>query len=420
MSAIFSLPVSLPVRYGTLIAVLLFTVLVAELCLFIYKRSNRAPRRKCALCGMISLINSAALLCLLQGEPEGAFALAMQGLPWLFYAAMILFTALHLAFAFPAEKKRARSSLSQNSIREAIDDLPMGICFADPIGRIVLINNKMQTLLGELLGFCPQLLCEITEASSELESGTHLSADIVRMTDGSIYRFRSYEYTIDGKPGWKQITASEITRLYAVGEQLRAENEKLRRINDKLKRMYERMSDDIREKESLEMKIYIHDSIGRSILTLRDIMQNGDETEEKVAALREAVSVLSSRRPALAEAMDEVKQSAAKIGITINIKGHIPPDTLIEKLAASAARECVTNCIKHAKGDKITITADDLGAVYRIAITNNGDKPKGKIREGSGLSSLRRSVEFSGGEMTLSHYPAFCLMLNIPREEEEE
>lgn len=412
--------ISLPDRYATLLSVLLFTVLAAELGLLIYKHSNRAPVRKCLRCGIITAVNAVVLLCSVQSEPTDVFASAVCGLPWFVYTALILLTVVHIALAFPKEKHRAKNSLSLNSVREAIDDLPMGICFADPIGRIVLINKKMQALTGEILGIVPQLFCELTDALSAPKNGTLLSEDLIRTADGKVYRFRSYEHTVDDRPGWRQITASDITERYAVGEQLRTENEKLKKINGKLQKMYERMSDDIREKESLELKIYVHDTIGRSILTVQDIMQSGEETEQKIEALREAVGVLSGRRTAFAGTMDEVKQTAAQMGVKVRVSGYIPADTIMESLAVAAARECVTNCVKHAKGNEITVIAEDLGSIWRIAITNNGEKPKGKIIEGSGLSSLRRSVEASGGEMTVSQYPAFCLVLNLPGKENDE
>ena len=412
--------ISLSDRYTTLLAVLLFTVLVAELGLLIYKHSNRAPVRKCLRCGIITAVNAVVLFCSVQSEPTDVFASAVCGLPWFVYTALILLTVVHIALALSKEKHRAENSLSLNSVKKAIDDLPMGICFADPIGRIVLINQKMQTLTGEILGIVPQLFCELTDALSAPKNGTLLSEDLIRTADGKVYRFRNYEHTVDDRPGWRQITASDITERYAIGKQLRTENEKLKKINGKLQKMYERMSDDIREKESLELKIYVHDTIGRSILTVQDIMQSGEETEQKIEALREAVGVLSSRRTAFAGTMDEVKQTAAQMGVKVRVSGYIPADTVMESLAAAAARECVTNCVKHAKGNEITVTAEDLGSIYRIAITNNGEKPKGKIIEGSGLSSLRRSVEASGGEMTVSHYPAFCLVLNLPGKENDE
>lgn len=112
-----------------------------------------------------------------------------------------------------------------------------------------------------------------------------------------------------------------------------------------------------------------------------------------------------------------MKQNAAKIGVTVKTKGDIPTDPAIENLVAATTRECVTNCLKHANGNELTVTIDKEIFFYRITITNNGKKPKGKIIEGSGLSSLRHCVEANGGEMTLFHFPAFRLVLKLPRKD---
>ena len=50
---------------------------------------------------------------------------------------------------------------------------------------------------------------------------------------------------------------------------------------------------------------------------------------------------------------------------------------------------------------------------------SDGEKPKGKITEGSGLSSLRRRIEASGGEMLTAYSPRFALLLNLPGTEED-
>ena len=52
-----------------------------------------------------------------------------------------------------------------------------------------------------------------------------------------------------------------------------------------------------------------------------------------------------------------------------------------------------------------------------VTITNNGKIPTDPIKEGSGLSTLRRSIESSGGEMHISHNPRFALLITIPAKE---
>ena len=90
MTAFFSLPDS----YTTLLSVLLFTVLVAELGLLIYKHSNRAHIRKCLCCGIITAVNGIMLLCSMQNEPTDTFTSAVRSLPWLVYVVLILLTAI--------------------------------------------------------------------------------------------------------------------------------------------------------------------------------------------------------------------------------------------------------------------------------------------------------------------------------------
>ncbi|MGN0492358.1 MAG: ATP-binding protein, partial [Acutalibacteraceae bacterium] len=298
------------------------------------------------------------------------------------------------------------------------NDLPMGICFADPNGRIRLCNRKMQELANRLLGSYPQIISELTAAVRVPAQRAELLSDgSIRLEDGSVFHFRLRELTVAGQSGWQQLTAQDVTEQYRINEQLAFENERLKKTNAGLQKMYDRMADDIREKESLELKVYIHDTIGRSLLTIQDIMQSGSETENKLKALKDAVGVLSSNRPTFKGTMDEVMQTAAEMGVTVKQKGYIPAGTRLETLAVAAARECVTNCLRHARGNEITVAVTELSGIYKICITNNGEKPRGKITEGSGLSSLRRSVEAVGGEMYVSHLPAFALIIKLPKKE---
>ena len=79
----------------------------------------------------------------------------------------------------------------------------------------------------------------------------------------------------------------------------------------------------------------------------------------------------------------------------------------------------MTNCVNHAKGNRVTVEIAEHFNIYTVTITNNGEPPKHRIVEGGGLSNLRRSVEAAGGEMYISHSPAFALILSLPRKEQE-
>lgn len=206
--------------------------------------------------------------------------------------------------------------------------------------------------------------------------------------------------------------------MYNENVSLECENQKLKKANEKLNKMYECMEDTVRERESLDLKVYIHDMLGRSLITIQDIISSSSgSVETKLKTLKEAVSYLSSNRSVFRNTFEEVQQNALEMGVKVTLDGNIPSDMQTENLIAVAVRECVTNCIRHAKGNRVDVSIHEMPGIIRVVITNNGEVPKEKPKEGSGLSSLRRSVESSGGEMYISHIPAFALILNIPGKE---
>ncbi len=101
----------------------------------------------------------------------------------------------------------------------------------------------------------------------------------------------------------------------------------------------------------------------------------------------------------------------------IRLDGTLPIEPEIYDLVVQAMRECLTNCVRHAHGTALSVRIADIPGGYTVAITNDGQRPRGPIREGGGLSALRQSIENAGGEMILSHYPEFLLQFTLLREE---
>lgn len=152
------------------------------------------------------------------------------------------------------------------------------------------------------------------------------------------------------------------------------------------------------------------------MLTIRDIMESDENTDKKLEALQEATAVLTSDRVTASGTMEEVVQTAEILGVTVMMDGCLPADSLAEELTVVAAKECVTNCIRHAGGNEVYISVNGRKDVFDITITNNGAAPSGPIKEGSGLSSIRHSIESAGGEMHTVYKPRFELLLIIPKD----
>ena len=410
---------SLSAFWQTVFPLLLFAEAVLELGLFLYQiLRSRQPLRSLP-CAVHFVILLTLLLSVTQGDPDEGKDAFLLGAPWLIFAAVIFLAAIHFAIALPREYRRRKKELSPFSIKEATDKLPMGICFADPDGRIILCNHRMRCLSFALCGHELQIAGDLETALANPGQSVTVKDACYLLPDKTVWQFRTQNITVDGDDHWKQMTAHNVTELYYDNLRQAEINKELKKVNRKLRKMYERMADDIREKESLDLKVYIHDTIGRSLLTIRDIIGSGEDTDRKIETLQDAVSMLTSDRIISRGTMEEVKQTAKALGVAVKIEGGLPSDSAAEALTVAAAKECVTNCLKHAGGNEVYIRIAERGKRYDITITNNGSVPTEPIKEGSGLTSLRRSIESAGGEMHTSYKPRFALLITLPSKENE-
>ena len=408
---------TLPPLIRSMFAVTLFAAVIGEAALLIYKAycSVRFTEKLVSLLSFFILFSALILF-----PQDGDADTGLCGLPWILVAVLLILAAVHLSVAIPIERRRLFERITPDSIREATNDITMGICFADPAGRIILCNETMRELSYMMISSYPQMIGELdTVLFPPGPDGERPSSGIFFFPSGNVRQFNSSRIAVSGEEGWRQITAQDVTELYRVREQLESENRRLAETNRKLRAMYDRMTDDIREKESLEMKVRVHDTMGRSLITIQDIMENPDEADKKLAELKEAVSILSdSQAPPDGDIADEMK-NCEKLGVRLILNGYLPKDPGLERIVISAIRECATNCVRHAHGTYIAVDIQERHGIYSVTITNDGEKPKGKITEGSGLSSLRRRIEASGGEMLTAYSPRFALLLNLPGTEED-
>lgn len=410
---------SLSAFWQTLIPLLLLLEAVSELGLLLYQLFRSAKPVRSLHC----IAHFAVLLVLLfsvtQGDPDEGKDAFLLGAPWLLFAAVILLAALHFAIALPREYRRRRSELSPSSIKEATDRLPMGICFADADGRVILCNDTMRRLAFALCGHELQIAEDLEGALAHPNETVRMQDDCYILPDGRVWQFHTQRITVDGDARWRQATAHDVTALHRGNAKQAEINRELHAVNCKLQKMYARMADDIKEKESLEMKIHIHDTIGRSLLTIRDIIDSSADTDKKLETLWEAASVLTDSRIRQDGTMEEEKLAAKALGVTLRTEGYLPPDSTVEALTVAAAKECVTNCIRHAGGNEVQLRIAERNELYDIIVTNNGRVPTAPIREGSGLSGLRRRVEAAGGEMHTAYKPRFALLITLPGKEND-
>ena len=195
------------------------------------------------------------------------------------------------------------------------------------------------------------------------------------------------------------------------------------KLNQKLEEMYERIGDEIREQETLSMKMQVHDNFGRSLLSIRKILgdkKSPENMKEQLETLKQQVYILTNTTVANKENQyEDTERHAEELGISIQIQGSYPDTPAYRCLTDRAIRECVTNCARHAHGNTVFVIMKRKRNEYQIQITNDGELPSKDAKEGGGLSALRKAVEAEGGSMNTFFEPAFYLLLNLPLFDEE-
>ena len=218
--------------------------------------------------------------------------------------------------------------------------------------------------------------------------------------------------------------AFDVTEIYFNSEKIRMKNEKLKLLNQKLKKMYEQIDESIREQETLKMKMQVHDSFGRSLLTLRRMLEGNKEPDymkNQLEILKQSVYILSGiTQDDTEKQYEESIKHAEKLGVSVEIEGELCDEHQVALITDKAIRECVTNCIRHAHGRRVYVQSYKTREGWKVCITNDGERPKEGSREGGGLSALREVVERDGGEMTTKFKPEFLLVLKLPFSETEE
>ena len=311
-----------------------------------------------------------------------------------------------------------------DKIKESFDHLPIAVCFFDTNGIVRLINYRMLAIASFLRRNGVQTLTELETALKTPPEGICCldpQLRIFRFPDGSALRFAQEQITTKAGLRYTQVTASDVTDLMRRQAELNGENAKLAQANDRLRRLFEQLPEIIREEETLEMKQRVHDDIGHSILAARRALyrQGGLASfKESAAIFEQAISVLyrSNQIRAETDSLETTIGKVSETGVRVLTEGKVPDAPGIRSLAILAITECAANCVRHADGTELYVHFGHA----ELILTNNGAPPKEEIREGGGLSMLRRRVAEVGGTMEIQSIPRFKLILTLPEKEVTE
>lgn len=344
------------------------------------------------------------------------------GIAWL--ALFVLLAADALLFYYLGQEKK--KILPADAIKESLDLLPDGVCFFQKSGMPILVNEQMNKLSAMLTGEGLMNGARFYENISEgrVQKGVvslrRGSNPAVQIPDGTVWDFRMEALQVEGHEIC-ELLAVNVTPQFLLNRELNERNERLNAVNARLRNFSKEVEQVTRQKEILAAKLKLHDDVGRSLLVLRAYLAQPIEMRNRQELLplwQYIVRVMEDREQedTQEESLIRLRKEAEAFHVEIVTQGIQTEDKQAERIILAAVRECASNTAKHAGGDKLYLTVEELENEICATLKNNGRVPENGIRETGGLKSLRRMVEEAGGSMEIATEEMFTVCLRLPME----
>ena len=320
--------------------------------------------------------------------------------------------------------KYYRNSITVSSIKESIDNLPTGLSFSAPNGRILLANRKMEMLCHAVTGMDFQdaeQFWDILYSGRVCKDAERISdgnTPGIRLSDSTIWTFGKKILTVENHTV-VQITAADTTELYELSEDLKENNRQLAEMNNRLRQYGENIDSFVRSREVLEAKMRIHNEVGQALLASRSYLLHEAAPLQEADILKRWKYIVALLKKESApqdfrRTWNYFSDAADSAGVKIILEGELPDNEETVKMIVAAAAEALTNAVRHAGADELSIKLYESENKLEITFTNNGRRPAGEITEGGGLEALRLRLEEAGGSMKISARPYVVLNITLP------
>lgn len=326
------------------------------------------------------------------------------------------------------EIKTKHASLKR--IREAINNYPGGLCFAMPDGRPILANKTINQLCVSITGHTVLNMneewtswkrCAVPNEQVFLEGQPDDSIFICRIGIDGYWQFKKTCLEINNTDIF-QYEATDVTKLYQYRSHLMENNIRVKELLERRKELLENIVRINLEKELLGAKMRIHDDFNRLLIITKNAFQQKPDHEsaknlfsawENVITDFENATISQSQKEVSPQ--KELVQVADMIGCKVSFYGKQPSERNALLLLYAVIREALTNAVRHAGADLLSVFIEEDENEYHVRIENNGKVHPDSIQEGGGLGSLRKRLESEGASLDILCEDGVVLSIKIPR-----
>lgn len=340
----------------------------------------------------------------------GIFEL-LDKIPIVFIYIFMVIMLIYIICDIVMERQNHKNKPDVYSIKETLDNLDVGICFSELNGQLVLTNKKMLEIVGDMTGLVltnSKVFWEELTKNALKKEVKRISKEeyVYKLSNNSIWKFEKTKLNI-GRKTYVQIICNNITYIHDLTTKLKISNYKLDKKQERLRKLLTNIAVTSQEEEVLMSKIRVHDSLGRSILsTRRFLVQERDISESKqiVDMWKNTINRLDASVTSVENKTYNTKKQiidiASMLGCRVMFEGDFPKDKSIQYLMLSIVREAVTNSVRHVKAKSVFVILNESKKKYCMTIFDDNNKEV-EVKEGGGLSNLRRKVENIGGSLEI-------------------
>ena len=319
--------------------------------------------------------------------------------------------------------KYRKSCLRENAVQESLDNLPSGIVFFDGNGMPKLMNRKMYQICQNLAGRDIQNITELEEALGHpLKENVFYDVDlkVYCFADGSVWKFSEKEIITTAGDHFFQVLASEVSELYRNKVLLKEENQKLQEMSVAMKELSKNVITLTREEEMLSMKMRVHDNLGYSVLAAQRMLLRESEADRDVflSQWKQTLDLLNKDNESVKgeQLHRQVQERAEDFGCENHLYRRTSLGISYFRLMDIILLEALSNCVRHAGASELYVKCSSGEQEWIMVITDNGQTTEKDVKEGGGLSGIRKRVEQCGGTLRICAESKFSIIVKIPKE----
>ncbi len=340
---------------------------------------------------------------------------------------------MHFIGIYYLQKDRIqKQNFNTAIIAEAVDEFPGGLSFSDKDGVPILVNKKMHRLIYELVNLPFIDANAVWQALSLKAEKNQFNPKLLKkeqglyelyhkLKDGSIWRFKKSVISAQTEE-YVQIEAIDISNLASIANEIKEDNEELKNQNKRIKLVSLELERVNRDRERYFAKVALHGEFGEYILWLRKFLKESKEGSICMSDFKQLETRWYKAKDiikgiGMSSETAEIENELLKVGKLIGCNIFFPkekPYKTYQALYYTAIREALTNAVRHAAADELYIKIEEKLNFQKVTIFDNGSKKINFVREGQGLSALRKLMEKEGVKLKLQTEGVFKLLITFP------